>query len=125
MNFLSINLKNKIKLLEKKNYSCDKKLVILLNYSGRKDILNAFLKINSSKKNITISSIYNNLILSDMPDPDIMIRTGGFKRISDFLLFNISFTELFFTNKLWPDLNIGDLKKFFKKFQTIERKFGL
>ena len=63
-------------------------------------------------------------MLHDLPDPEILIRTGGFQRISDFLLFNISFTEFFFTKKLWPDLKYSDLNKIISKYRAIERKFG-
>ena len=60
-----------------------------------------------------------------IPDPDILIRTGGFKRLSDFLIYQITFTELFFTKKLWPDLSKYDLKKIIDSFYSLERKFGL
>ena len=57
-------------------------------------------------------------------DPDILIRTGGYKRVSDFMLYQISFTELFFTKKLWPSINNEDIKKFIEQFNKIDRKFG-
>ena len=60
----------------------------------------------------------------DVPDPDLLIRTGGFSRISDFMLYQIAFTDLFFINKYWPDFKINDLKKIILRFRDIERKFG-
>ena len=63
--------------------------------------------------------------MSGLPDPDLLIRTGGFQRISDFFLFNISFTELFFTKKLWPDLKYNDVLRIINKYNNIERKFGI
>ena len=72
---------------------------------------------------INKSNIQNNLEVSE--EPDILIRTGGFQRISDFFLFNISFTELFFINKLWPDFNTKDFSNILNKYQKIERKFGI
>ena len=60
-----------------------------------------------------------------MPDPDILIRSGGFRRLSDFIIYQSSFTELFFLKKLWPELNINDVSKIFIKYHSIERKFGL
>ncbi len=60
----------------------------------------------------------------EFPDPDILIRTGGYNRISDFFLFQISFTELFFIKKLWPELSRSDIKNIISKFSNIERKFG-
>ena len=122
LNFLPNNLLNKIKNLEKKNLNLKKKLFIYLNYSGQVDILNAFKVKN--KKNLDINKFKNLLITKDIPDPDILIRTGGFQRISDFFLFQISFTELFFIKKLWPEIQKMDIKNIINKFQNIERKFG-
>ena len=64
------------------------------------------------------------LYTHDVSDPDILIRTGGYQRLSDFMLFEISYTELFFLNKLWPDLNKADVFKIIDKFKNINRKFG-
>ena len=125
LKFLSSKIKKKIKLLENKNSFHAKKLIILMNFSGRQDIIDTINKINLSKKNININNFYLNSILSDIPDPDLLIRSGGYQRISDFLLFNISFTELFFTKKLWPDLNYNDVQRIITKYKKIERKFGL
>ena len=122
LNFLPNNILYKIKNLEKKNLNLKKKLLIYLNYSGQVDILNAF-KVKT-KKNLDIDKFKNLLITKDIPDPDILIRTGGFQRISDFFLFQISFTELFFMKKLWPEMQKMDIKKIINKFQNIERKFG-
>ena len=116
---------DKIELLEKKNSFHTKKLIILINFSGRQDVIDTINKINLSKKSINIKNFYLNTILSDIPDPDLLIRSGGYQRISDFLLFNISFTELFFTKKLWPDLNYSDILRIITKYNKIERKFGL
>ena len=125
LNFLSVKLKKKIELLEKKNSFHNKKLIILMNFSGRQDIIDTINKIRFSKKKISIKNFYSNSILSNIPDPDILIRAGGYQRISDFLLFNISFTELFFTKKLWPNLKYSDVEKIINKYMKIERKFGL
>ena len=125
LKFLNSKIKKKIKLLENKNSFHAKKLIILMNFSGRQDIIDTINKINLSKKNININNFYLNSILSDIPDPDLLIRSGGYQRISDFLLFNISFTELFFTKKLWPDLNYNDVQRIITKYKKIERKFGL
>ena len=125
LRFLSSRLKKKIELLEKKNSFHTKKLIILINFSGRQDVIDTINKINLLKKSINIKNFYLKTILSDIPDPDLLIRSGGYQRISDFLLFNISFTELFFTKKLWPDLNFNDVQKIITKYKKIERKFGL
>ena len=60
-----------------------------------------------------------------IPDPDILIRTGGYNRLSDFLLYKLTFTELYFLKKLWPELNKNDLSKIIMNYNSIERKFGL
>ena len=124
-NFLSTNLKKKIKQLELRSSSHKKKLIILMNFSGRNDIIETINKINSSQKSINTKNFYKYSILSGIPDPDLLIRTGGYQRISDFLLFNISFTELFFTKKLWPDLRYFDVERYINQYKKIERKFGL
>ncbi len=125
LRFLSSNLKKKIKQLELRYSSHKKKLIILMNYSGRSDIISITNKINSLQKRTNIKNFYNYSILSGIPDPDFLIRTGGYQRISDFLLFNISFTELFFTKKLWPDLRYHDVERYINQYMKIERKFGL
>ena len=108
-----------IQSFNKKNHF-RKKLFVFLNYSGREDINNILNKSNyKNEKNIE-----KFLLTKDIPDPDILVRTGGFSRISDFMLYQISFTELFFLKKLWPDFNNTDIKAIIKKFKNIERKFG-
>ena len=121
LSFLPKNLIEKVKELEHKNLKSRKKLLIYFNYSGRIDILNAHIK---KSKNIDILEFKKLLITKDLPDPDILIRTGGYQRISDFFLFQISFTELFFLKKLWPEVKKTDLKKIIDKYVNIERKFG-
>ena len=125
LEFLSPKINAKIESLKKKDSPYKKKLIILINYSGRQDVIDTVHKINSTNKKFNIKNFYANSILYDLPDPDLLLRTGGFQRISDFLLFNISFTELFFTKKLWPDFKYNDFKKIILKFKKIERKFGL
>ena len=115
-NFLELNVKKKILSINKNNLF-KKKLIIYLNNGGREDIQQA-AKSNINKKFET------NLLSNKFSDPDILIRTGGFKRISNFLLYQLAFTEFFFLKKLWPDLLPRDIKKIIKQFNEIERKFG-
>ncbi len=125
--FLDKKSIDKIYFLEKNNPISKKKLIIYINYSGKEDIIkscNDYLKLKYNKK-ITDNLIKKNLYSKDIPDPDILIRTGGYQRISDFMLYQISFTELMFTKKLWPDLSNTDVDRYIDKFYKIERKFGL
>ena len=125
LRFLSSEMNEKIELLHKRNTNNYKKLIILINYSGRQDIIDSSLQLINSKKKLNLENFASSSILSGLPDPDLLIRTGGYQRISDFLLFNISFTELFFTKKLWPDLKYNDVLRIINKFNNIERKFGI
>ena len=121
-NFLSKEINSKIDYIENIKKKSKKYLIIYLNYSGRQDIIQAAKNFKLSKtKN---SSFLKYLSTYKFPDPQILIRTGGFNRISDFLIFQLTFTEFFFTKKLWPDLKIYDVLRILKKYYLIERKFG-
>ena len=105
--------------LTKKN----KKIIVNLaiNYGSKTEIIYASKKI---KKNLNIKNLEKNLYTKNMPDPDILIRTGGYQRLSNFLLWQLAYTELFFLRKLWPDFNSKDLSNIIKKFKTIQRNYG-
>ena len=76
------------------------------------------------KRKISENDINNNLYTKNIPDPEILIRTGDTQRLSNFLLWQAAYTEIFFVKKLWPDLNYKDLNKIMKKFSNIKRNFG-
>ena len=100
-------------------------VVFAFNYGAKSELINAFKRINKHKKNIiTNELISNNLYTKNIPDPDILIRTGGEKRLSNFLLWQLSYAELFFLDKNWPDFNSYDLKKIIKNYGLTKRKFG-
>ncbi len=125
-NFLNTKINDKIDQLEglKKKYK--KNLLIYINYSGKYDIQQAALKFHQNIKNNKDNIKYSNFLMTaGIPDPDILIRTGGFKRLSDFLIFQSSFTELFFLKKFWPEFNTNDLNRILIKYKSLERKFGL
>ena len=125
LRFLGKNLNSKIEDLEKRNKNKKHKLLIFLNYSGRKDIdlLYKNEKINFlNKNNYKINKL---LLTKNIPDPEILIRTGGHQRISDFMLYQLAFTELFFLKKLWPDISNSDVRAVISKYKLINRKFGL
>ena len=103
----------------------NKKLQInlALNYGSKKEITNAFNKLKK-KKHILEKDINDNLFTKNIPDPEILIRTGNTQRLSNFLLWQIAYTEIFFEKKLWPDFRSVDLDRIIKKFRTIKRNFG-
>ena len=111
-------LRNTVQLTKK-----NKKIIVNLaiNYGSKHEILNAFKLMN---KSLSIKKFEKNLYTRNMPDPDILIRTGGQKRLSNFMLWQLAYSELFFLDKLWPDFKSSDLKKIIKKFNKIKRNFG-
>ncbi len=123
--FLNSELNKKIDRLENLNKNSKKLLIIFINYSGKSDIQQAAHNYHLSIKKKKILKFENFLLTKDLPNPDLLIRTGGFTRLSDFLIYQTSFTEFFFSKKMWPDLNKNDLEKIIKKYYSLERKFGL
>jgi undecaprenyl diphosphate synthase len=119
-------LKNIIKNIQEKTKKNNAITVIFaFNYGAKFELINAFKNIlKSKKKEINEELVSNNLYTKNIPDPDILIRTGGEKRLSNFLLWQISYTELFFIDKYWPDFTFFDLKKIVNTFNVIKRKFG-
>ena len=120
------DLKAIIKKIQKKTKNNTRITVVFaFNYGAKSELINAFKKIYQNKNNIiTEDLISNNLYTKNMPDPDILVRTGGEKRLSNFLLWQLSYAELFFIEKSWPDFNFLDLKKIVNKFSGIKRRFG-
>ena len=122
------DLKVIIKKIQDKTKNNDAITVIFaFNYGAKSELVNAFKNIikNKNKVNkINEDLINNNLYTKNIPDPDILIRTGGEKRLSNFLLWQLSYAELFFINKNWPDFNFFDLKKIINTFRVTKRKFG-
>ena len=120
--------KNLKKILNKslKLTSKNKKMQInlALNYGSKNEILSSFKKILRKKLKPSIKSIENNLFTKNIPDPEILRRTGDTKRLSNFLLWQISYSEIFFVRKLWPDFSKKDLDKIIKAYDKIKRKFG-
>ena len=115
-----------IQLIERRTFY-NKRIVLnlALNYGSKEEILNACKKISIQKnKNITINSFEKWLYTKNMPDPDIMIRTGGNRRLSNFLLWQLAYAEIFFVEKLWPEFSENDYYKIIKKFYNIKRNFG-
>ena len=146
-NFLSKKIKDlhekniKLKIIGVKNFS--KKLNRLLNFSEKKtlgntslqinlalnygskiEIINAIKAINKKKDKINEKNLSKYLQTKDIPDPELLIRTGNTKRLSNFLLWQLAYAEIFFEKKLWPDFNEKDYKDIIKKYKKIKRNFG-
>ena len=145
-------LENKIKILEKNNIKLkiigekkafSKKIKYLLNktesktsknnimqinlalnYGSKNELINAVKKMIKKKSKINEENIKNNLYTTNIPDPELLIRTGNTKRLSNFLLWQIAYTEIFFEKKLWPDFTENDFKKILNSFRKLKRNFG-
>jgi len=97
---------------------------VALNYGAKSEIINAIKLIRSKKLNFSIDNLEKNLYTKNIPDPEILIRTGNTKRLSNFLLWQLSYTEIFFEKKLWPDFTDKDYEKVLKSYKSINRNFG-
>ncbi len=94
---------------------------LAINYGSKNEIIETLKK---TKIKLTLRNFEKNLYTKNLPDPDILIRTGGHRRLSNFMLWQLAYSELFFLDKLWPDFNSSDLKKIIKKFKQTKRNFG-
>jgi len=115
---IRLSLKDTIKKTKK-----NKKIIVNLaiNYGSRDEIVNACKK---TENKISIRSLSQNLYTKSLPNPDILIRTGGHKRLSNFMLWQLAYTEIYFIDKLWPDFNSRDLERIINNFKKIKRNFG-
>jgi len=146
-NFLKLRIKDldkkniKLKIIGKKNFSSklnkilrlsekktrnNKKIQInlALNYGSKAELINTIKILNKKKYKINENNISKNLYTQNIPDPDLLIRTGNTQRLSNFLLWQLSYSEIFFEKKLWPDFKIEDFNRIIKKFKRIKRNFG-
>jgi len=122
---LEKNLRNIIKRAETKTKQNKKiSIQLALNYGSKNEIINSLKNIIKKRQKINIKNFERNLYTAGFPDPDILIRTGGRKRISNFLLWQIAYTEIFFVDKMWPEFNNNDFHKILSKFKKIKRNFG-
>ena len=121
----SKKINNLLNKSEKKTFD-NKKLQInlALNYGSKSELVHSFNFINKNKKKINEKNISKYLFTKNIPDPDLLIRTGNTKRLSNFLLWQLAYSEIFFEKKLWPDFNENDYNTILKKFKKIKRNFG-
>ena len=125
INKLPIKLKKIIRNAElrtSKNVSLQ--VNVALNYGSKNELINSIRKVNKKKIMINESNIEGNLFTKGIIDPDILIRTGNTQRLSNFMLWQLAYTEIFFEKKLWPDFNVHDFKRILSNFKKIKRNFG-
>ena len=121
----STKLNKLLKKSEKKTSKNTKlQINLALNYGSKSELIDAFKKIKISKCHINEKNISRNLQTKDIPDPDLLIRTGNTKRLSNFLLWQLAYSEIFFEKKLWPAFNEKDYNQIIKKYKNIKRNFG-
>ena len=117
---------NKLLNNSEKKTSKNTKLQInlALNYGSKSELIHAIKKIKKKKSTISENNLSKNLHTKNIPDPDLLIRTGNTKRLSNFLLWQLAYSEIFFEKKLWPAFNEKDYNRIIKEFKNIKRNFG-
>ena len=117
---------NKLLNKSEKKTSKNTKLQInlALNYGSKSELINAFKKVHKNKKKINEKNLVMNLQTKGIPDPDLLIRTGNTKRLSNFLLWQLAYSEIFFEKKLWPAFNEKDYNRIIEEYRNIKRNFG-
>jgi len=110
---------------EKKTSKNDKlQINLALNYGSKSELVDAFKKIKKNQIIISEKNVSKNLQTKNIPDPDILIRTGNTKRLSNFLLWQLAYSEIFFEKKLWPAFSEKDYSRIIKEYKNIKRNFG-
>ena len=121
----SKRLNNLLNVSERKTSKNTKlQLNLALNYGSKLELINAFKYLKKNKKKINENNLSKYLQTKNIPDPELLIRTGNTKRLSNFLLWQLAYSEIFFEKKLWPDFNEKDYSKIIKRFKKIKRNFG-
>ena len=121
----SPKLNNLLNKSEKKTSKNSKlQINLALNYGSKFELINAFKNLKKSKDKVNEKNLIKYLQTKNIPDPDILIRTGNTRRLSNFLLWQLAYSEIFFEKKLWPDFNEKDYNKIIKEYKKIKRNFG-
>ena len=121
----SPKLNNLLNTSEKKTFKNRKlKINLALNYGSKFELINAFKSLKKNNEKINEKNLTKYLQTKNIPDPDLLIRTGNTQRLSNFLLWQSAYAEIFFEKKLWPEFNEKDYNKIIKKFKNIKRNFG-
>ena len=121
----SSELNNLLKISEKKTFK-NKRLQInlALNYGSKAELINAFKELKKNKEPVNEKNLEKYLQTMNIPDPDLLIRTGDTKRLSNFLLWQLAYSEIFFEKKLWPEFTVKDYNKIIKNFRKTKRNYG-
>ena len=121
----SSNLNKLLRLSEKKTKKNTQiQINLALNYGSKFELINAFKNLQKAKRKINEKNIRKYLQTKDIPDPDLLIRTGNTKRLSNFLLWQLAYSEIFFEKKLWPEFNENDFNKIIRNYKKVKRNFG-
>ena len=121
----SKKINNLLNNSEKKTFSNNKlQINLALNYGSKSELINSFVTLNKNKKKINEKNISKHLFTQNIPNPDILIRTGNTQRLSNFLLWQLAYSEIFFEKKLWPDFTENDYNRILNKFKKIKRNYG-
>ena len=121
----SKKLNNLLNSSERKTSNNTKlQLNLALNYGSKLELINAFKNLKKNKKKINEKNLTKYLLTKDIPDPELLIRTGNTKRLSNFLLWQLAYSEIFFEKKLWPAFNEKDFNRIINKFKKTKRNFG-
>jgi undecaprenyl diphosphate synthase len=117
---------NKLLNLSEKKTANNKtlQLNLALNYGSKSELINAFKNLQKDKKTVNEKNLSNYLQTKNIPDPDLLIRTGNTKRLSNFLLWQLAYSEIFFEKKLWPEFNEKDYNRIIRNYKKIKRNFG-
>ena len=117
---------NNLLILSEKKTSRNKRLQInlALNYGSKSELISAFKSLQKRREKINEKNLKKYLQTQNIPDPDLLIRTGNTKRLSNFLLWQLAYSEIYFEKKLWPEFNEKDYNKIISKFRNIKRNFG-
>ena len=121
----STKLNNLLNDSEKKTARNDKlQINLALNYGSKSELINAFKNLHKSKDKLNEKNLIKYLQTKNIPDPDLLIRTGNTKRLSNFLLWQLAYSEIFFEKKLWPEFNEKDYNRIIRNYKSIKRNFG-
>ena len=121
----SLKLNKLLRIAEKKTSKNQKlQINLALNYGSKIELIKAFRLLNKKKEKINEKNLLKYFQTKNIPDPDMLIRTGNTKRLSNFLLWQLAYSEIFFEKKLWPDFNEKDYIKLINRFKKIKRNFG-